>query len=198
MDTLLSGTCVKIIELTATCVTRLRVAEKRYQKADLTITLLMSHLSTLKAALTQIQTWVGSDSFLSSQHYQLIMDVDAALAGCYLLLGVLDEHISKLNWDSEDELDFTSKARVVLNHRVTKECIGHLSHQSIALNLLLTAFQWYVQTISEKDNARILTPKIANPKPNSLTCCRTNKPAMYLTKLEMTPHLSLFSETKRQ
>jgi hypothetical protein len=158
MDTLLAGTCVKIIELAANCASRLRAAEKRYQKADLTITLLLSHLSTLKAALFQIQIWVGSDSFLSSQHYQLIMDVDAALAGCHLLLGVLDERIFELGWESEHELDFTSKARVVLNHKVTKECIAHLSHQTIALNLLLTAFQWYVQTISEKGDALILTP----------------------------------------
>jgi hypothetical protein len=142
MDTLLAGTCVKIIELTANCVLRLRAAQKRYQTADLTITLLLSHLSTLKAALSQIQIWVASHSFLSTQNYQLIMDVDAALTCCHLLLGVLDERISELNWDSEDELDFTSKARVILNHKVTKECIGHLSHQTIALNLLLTAFQW--------------------------------------------------------
>lgn len=143
MDTLLAGTCIKIIELAVNCVSRLRAAEKRYQKADLTITILLSHLSTLKAALSQIQIWVSSESFLRSQHYQLIMDVDAALACCYLLLGVLDNRISNLSWETENELDFSSKAKVVLNHAVTKECIGHLSHQTIALNLLLTVFQWY-------------------------------------------------------
>ena len=143
MNTLLSGTCVRIIELVTNCVVRLRAAEERYGTADLTITLLLSHLSTLKAALSQLQIWVASTSFLSSQHYQLIMDVDAALSCCHLLIGVLDARISELDWDGENEMDFKSKAKLVLNHRVTKECVGHLSHQTIAFSLLLNAFQWY-------------------------------------------------------
>jgi hypothetical protein len=139
----LARSCGSIIELAAKCVDRLHEAHKRFQTANFTTIILISNLSTLKAALTQIQQWMSMDSFPSAQHYQMIMDVEATLASCHLLLGIMDKRLSKLSWDSKNVLKFTSKAKVILEDKSTKECTTHLSHQTTALNLLLTAFQWY-------------------------------------------------------
>ncbi|KAE9973864.1 hypothetical protein EG328_004194 [Venturia inaequalis] len=140
----LAGSCGNIIELAAKCLDRLYEAHKRFQTANFTTTILISNLSTLKAALAQIERWMSMDT-LNAQHYQMIMDVDATLASCHLLLGLMDERISKLGWDSKNVLKSVSKAKVVMEERATQDCITHLSHQCSALNLLLTAFQCQTQ-----------------------------------------------------
>ncbi|QDS76316.1 hypothetical protein FKW77_002443 [Venturia effusa] len=140
----LAGTCGHIIDLAAKCLDRLYEVHKRFQTANFTTTILISNLRTLKAALAQIQRWMSIDT-LNAQHYQMIMDVDATLASCHLLLGIMDERISKLSWDSRNVLRFTSKAKIIMEDKSTQDCITHLSHQCSALNLLLTAFQCQTQ-----------------------------------------------------
>ncbi|TLD22450.1 Target of rapamycin complex subunit [Venturia nashicola] len=82
---------------------------------------------TLKVALAQIEQWMSMDT-LNVQHYQMIMDVDATLASCHLLLGLMDERISKLGLDSKNVLKSVSKAKVVMAEKATLDCIIHLSH----------------------------------------------------------------------
>lgn len=95
----LAGGCGNIINLAAKCLDRLSEARKRFQTANFTTTILISNLSTLKAALAQVQRWMSIDT-LDAQHYQMIMDVDAMLTSCHSFLAFIDERISRLSWDS--------------------------------------------------------------------------------------------------
>lgn len=149
METLLAGKYARIIELAANCVFRLQAAAKRHQRPDLTTTLLLSHLSTLRSTLSQLQTWLTASDFLSSQHHHLITVVDAVLASCHLLLSVLNDQIAEIDNANRHELDHFTKARLETNHKVTITCVGHISHQTIALDVLLMAFRWYDQEIME-------------------------------------------------
>lgn len=142
MKTLIAGKYARIIELAANCVFRLEAAAKRHRKPDLTTTLLLSHLGTLRSTLSQLQTWLTASDFLSSQHHHLITVVDAVLASCYLLLSVLNDQIAETDNGDGRVLDHLSKARLELNHKITITCVGHISHQTIALDVLLMAFRW--------------------------------------------------------
>lgn len=139
----MAGKYARIIELAANCVFRLQAAANRNQKPDLTTTLLLSHLSTLRSTLSQLQTWLTASDFLSSQHHHLITVVDAILASCHLLLSVLNDQVTETDNVDRHGLDHFTKARLESNHKVRVTCVGHISHQTIALDVLLMAFRWY-------------------------------------------------------
>lgn len=143
METLLANKYARIIDLAANCVLRLQLAAKRHQKPDLTTTLLLSHLSTLRSTLSQLQTWLTPSDFLTSQHHHLITVVDAVLASCHLLLSVLNDQIAEIDNADRHVLDRFTKARLEANHKVTITCVGHISHLTISLDVLLLAFRWY-------------------------------------------------------
>ncbi|QDS76317.1 hypothetical protein FKW77_002463 [Venturia effusa] len=139
--TLLAAKYVQIIELAASCVSRL----ERQQKRDLTTTLLLSHLGTLRSTLTQLQPWLTASDFLSSQHHNLITVVDAILASCYLLLSVLNDQITEIDNAVGKDLNQFARARLDSNHKILITCVGHISHQTIALDVLLMAFRCKTQ-----------------------------------------------------
>lgn len=143
METLLAGKYARITELAANCVSRLQLAAKRHGTSDLTTTLLLSHLGTLRSTLSQLQTWLTASDFLSSQHHHLMAVVDAVLASCHLLLSVLNDQIAEIDNADEHVLDRFTKARLDANHKVTITCVGHISHLTISLDVLLMAFRWY-------------------------------------------------------
>lgn len=143
MESRLAGTYARILDLAINCIFRLQAAEKRHKKPELTTTLLLSHLDTLRTTLSELQTWLTAKDFLGSQHQQLITVVDAVLASCHLLLGVLNDQISEREFEDGPLADHMSKARLTSSRNVTKACVGHLSNQTIALKLILMTFRWY-------------------------------------------------------
>ncbi|KAE9978655.1 hypothetical protein BLS_000402 [Venturia inaequalis] len=145
METLLAGKYARITELAANCVSRLQLAAKRHGTSDLTTTLLLSHLGTLRSTLSQLQTWLTASDFLSSQHHHLMAVVDAVLASCHLLLSVLNDQIAEIDNADEHVLDRFTKARLDANHKVTITCVGHISHLTISLDVLLMAFRCKTQ-----------------------------------------------------
>jgi hypothetical protein len=138
----LVGSCGSIIDLAAKSIKALSELHSRFQRADLSISLLISQLTTLKAALQQIERWISTELASETQHYQLIIDLDASLSACKLLTSFMDQHITKLAWDDDNKLEFESRVRVVLEDKATKDILTHLGSQTSALNLLITAFQW--------------------------------------------------------
>lgn len=106
----------------------------------MTVILLISQLSTLNAALNQIAEWISSTLTASPQYHQLIIDLDASLSSSKLLITSMNRHISKLALTDAKALNYSSRVRVVLEDKVTKDCLDHLNNQTNALNLLLTMF----------------------------------------------------------
>src|SRR5690349_18540885 len=110
----LVGTVVGIVDVIGRSILSLNDLRKRLTEADLTVTLLIGQLNTVKAALNQVQSWMNESLLEDSNHYQLLLDLESSLNSCRLLIGLIDSQISKLEWSEKDALKFESKARIVL------------------------------------------------------------------------------------
>lgn len=137
----LASSLLGIIDVAARSISALRALQQRWKVADLTISLLISQLTTLKATLNQIKEWI-STSLNSIQHYQLVIDLGASLESCETLLLFIDGQLSHLDFNDSNDLSIESKIKVALQDKAVKECATHLVNQSTALNLLLTALNW--------------------------------------------------------
>ena len=137
----LAGSVVGIIDVATRSIGALRALQQRWKTADLTISILKSQLTTLKAALGQIKDWI-STSLNANHHYQLVMDLGSALNSCETLLLFIDGQVSHLAWNDNNALSLESKIKAVLQDKTVRECATHLANQSMALNLLLTALNW--------------------------------------------------------
>ena len=137
----LAGSVVGLIDVAARSINALRALQRRWKAADLTINLLISQLTTLRAALNQIEEWITA-SPNANQHYQLIIDLGATLESCEILLLFIDGKLNELDWSDSNNLSFESKIKIALQDTDVKECATHLANQSTALNLLLTVVNW--------------------------------------------------------
>ena len=139
----LAASIVGIVDVATKNISALRKLQERWKSAELTVGVLIGQLTTVKAALDQISTWISTISTDSPHHHRLVIDLEAAVQSCKLCVSLLDKHLTKLDWDTSHRLGFESKVKTVLKDCDMKEYANHLSNQSIALNLLLTALTWY-------------------------------------------------------
>ena len=137
----LAGSIVGIIDVAARSIGALHALQRRWKAADLTISLLISQLTTLKCALKQIEKWITT-SLNQMEHYQLVIDLDTSLESCKTLLLFIDEQLAHLGLSDTMNPSWESRIKVVLQDSTVKECATHLANQSAALNLLLTALNW--------------------------------------------------------
>lgn len=137
----LASSILGIVDVATRSISALRALQQRWKTADLTISLLISQLSTLKAALSQIEGWILT-SLNAVQHYQLVMDLGASLESCETLLLFIDGQLSYLAWNDSNALSLESRIKAALQDKTVKECATHLANQSTALSLLLTAMNW--------------------------------------------------------
>ena len=137
-----ASSIVNLLDIASRCIVSLRELQQRWSGVDWTVGLLVGQLATFRAALEQIHEWIASSLDAAPQHHQLVMDLDAALGSCHLLISVIDNHVSSLQWRDADELTFASKAKMVWRDQDIQSCVNHLHHQTAALNLLLTALNW--------------------------------------------------------
>ena len=138
----LAGSVLGTIDIMTRSIISLRHLQQQWKGADLTVSLLIGQLATLKAALQQISHWISISLAAGPQYHQLVTDLDSALESCALLIVFIDNHLSRLEWNEANKLNFESRARAVLEDKSIKDCVGHLNNQANALNLLLTASNW--------------------------------------------------------
>ena len=141
----LAGSIVSIVDVVTKSLKTLNELRLHRLEADLTLTLLITQLGTLKAALGLIAEWINSDLAADPhQHYQLIIDLESALGRCKTLITLMDRYISKLEWNDhiDQPICFERRVRVALKDGAIKDYLNHLGNQTNALNLLLTAFNW--------------------------------------------------------
>jgi len=116
--------------------------QSKYRKADLSMSLLIGQLSTLRAALNQISEWIDSE-LNTPRHQQLVADLTVAIEGCQLLILVLETRVDELQKDEVTEkLKPMGKISYLWEESGMREYLNHLNNQINALNLLLTAIQW--------------------------------------------------------
>ena len=136
------GSVLGIIDVAARCIGSLRALQQRWTNADITVSLLIGQMSTLKAALDQIQEMTETNSWAISQDHQLVMDLDASVKSCQVLVSFIDKHVSNHEWNHLDHLTFECKAKAMWQDPNIQNCLNYLQHQTAALNLLLTALNW--------------------------------------------------------
>ena len=138
-----ASSIVSIIDIASRCISSLHALQQRWKDADMTVALMMGQISTLKAALEQISQWMHIDANRLLLRSQLIMDLELALHSSQLSITFIRDHVTALMRDEYNELTFKSKARSMAQDNMVQQCVKHLNNQTVALNLLLTAFNWY-------------------------------------------------------
>lgn len=138
----LVGSVFSIVDVLAKSVNFLLNLQTKYKQADLTVSLLIGQLSTLKAAMNQISEWITSSLADVPQHEQLVSDLTLSIEGCKILVSALDDRINSFDRNAAHSLNSFGKAQLLWEGNGTNEYLNHLSHQITALNLLLTALQW--------------------------------------------------------
>ena len=136
------GSVVNMVDVVSRSLTALHSLQQKWKIADITITLLLGHMATLKAAMNQISDWVSSDLRLVPQHHQLVIDLSMSLDSCKVLLAFMNNRLIDLELNQAGSLTLQSRVRAILQDQSMKDCLNHLSHQANALNLLLTALNW--------------------------------------------------------
>ncbi|KIW66188.1 hypothetical protein PV04_08389 [Phialophora macrospora] len=154
------GSLLGIIDVATRCISSLANLRKRFKELNLTIETLAGQLITVKAALSQIDLLIAESLSQDEQHYQLTLDLSGAIGCCNLLLRLLDEQISGLQYSDTDEVTFLSKVNLMLESKGTEECLTRLDRQTNALNLLITAFKCrnpraQQEFLEEKESRRV-------------------------------------------
>lgn len=138
----LTASLLNTVDVIVKSVNFLVALQTKYTQADLTVSLLIGQLSTLKAALNQICEWITVSLVAVSRHEQLVSDLTISIEGCRVLLLVLDDRISLFQRDKDGALTIRNKGRFLWMETETNQYLTHLNNQVTALNLLLTALQW--------------------------------------------------------
>ena len=139
----LTASLLKTVDAIAKSISSLVDLQSSYKRADLTVSLLIGHLATLKAALRQICEWRTVSLVAVPHHEQLLSDLNVSIEGCMVLLSILDDRIGLCQQYENKGLKIRGKARLLWGEHDTNQYLTHLNNQIIALNLLLTALQWY-------------------------------------------------------
>lgn len=138
----LAGSVVGIVDVLAKSVNFLLNLQTKYKQADLTVSLLIGQLSTLKAALNQISEWITSRLDSIPQHEQLVSDLTISIQSCEFLVSALDDRINSFERNAAHTLNALGKAQLLWEESGTTAYINLLNNQINALTLLLTALQW--------------------------------------------------------
>ena len=138
-----TGAVANIIDVICKTIKSLRDIRERWNSADSTIFYLIAQLNALKAGLSKISEWLSADLQDVPQHYQLVIDLEESITCCRMLITTMDVHISKLNWNASNELEFESRIRTIFEDKAGQDFQKHIEAQISALNLLLTACSWW-------------------------------------------------------
>jgi guanine nucleotide-binding protein G(i) subunit alpha len=138
----LVGAVLGIADVVAKSVRTLLDMQSKFMTADVRVSTLIGQLSTLKAALGHIADMM-SEEMSAAQYGQFFSDLDTALQGCEAMITALDTRLSALE-RNVDRLSISAKVQTIWDDSTLNEYLGILNNQIQALNLLLTALQWYV------------------------------------------------------
>lgn len=137
-----AASVITVVELCTESLNSLLGLQNRYTNADLTIRLLITQLRTLRTALSQISEWIITN--LDTIPYHVQTDLAMSLDGCKFLIEGLNDRLSHFEYDENKALNVRKKAQLLWGEKERTDFLTLLSHNIAALQLLLTAIQWYV------------------------------------------------------
>lgn len=132
----LVGAVTNILDVLGKAICKINKLLSLWNIIEITFLSLISQLTTLKAALTNIQEWTESGT--SGQHHQLTADLEGSLKCCHLVLDNITDHLSNLQLDSKGELSNKDKRRLILMNENLNGSQEVIAQQTNALTLLLT------------------------------------------------------------
>lgn len=138
----LAGSAISIVDVIGRSLSFLLELQTKSRNANLTVSLLIGQLSTLKAALNQISEWITTSLVGVPRHEQLIADLDVSLEACKVLVLLLDDRIFHLKSSLTSQVAAVAKAHFLWEEKGMNDYLNLLNNQINALNLLLTALQW--------------------------------------------------------
>lgn len=136
-----AASAITVVQLCTQSLNSLLRLQKRFRNADLTVRLLVTQLSTLRTALNQISDWV--DKSVHGALSRILPDLNMSLDGCRFLIETLNDRLSRLEYDEDTALSMRKRAQTVWDEKERTEFLTLLGHNISALQLLLTAMQWY-------------------------------------------------------
>lgn len=140
MDPLsLVGVIAGIVSVVAKATFSLSDLKSKYKIADIKVSLLICQLSTLKAALTQVKYLVENVSLGP----QLGDDLSTFLSSLWTIISALGNQLDQLQLNPENELSRWTKVGFVWDEQTMRDYLRLLDHQVNALQLLLSALQWF-------------------------------------------------------
>jgi len=140
----LVSSLIAITQVAAGSLIRVKRLQSKYKSSSLVLSLLFGQLNTLKAALTQITEWITSTLLDISEQQQLMSDLEISLESCKILIAVLEERVAHLELNDQGVLNFRGKTSYLRGELELNEFGAYLNNQIGALNLFLTALNWYV------------------------------------------------------
>ena len=147
----LAGSVLSIIDVLGRSLSSLLDLQARYNRANLTLSLLIGQLSTLKAALNQISEWIDKSLDTIPAHQQLVIDLTTSLECCKVLILIMNDRMGIPESNHGSALTSMGKVQFLWEKQELNEYINLLSNQINALNLLLTALNW----LDCKDNLKL-------------------------------------------
>lgn len=138
-----AASVASIVDLIGKTVSALHTLHSRWKEADFTFINLIAQLTALKAALSKLQGWMDID--MGEPHYQLVMDLEASVACCRMLVRRMDSEVEDLRQNSGTGLDAQDKIKLMARNGTLEELQKMVDRQTSALTLLLTVCNWLVE-----------------------------------------------------
>lgn len=192
---------VKLVGFSSDIIKGLYQLCERYQDAQLVLHGMVVQVQALRTALNRIDELAKSRA--TERHHQLVMDLDASLSFCDILLARLEKDVNGLiSNGTMPQPAFTTRLRTAFVGGPASGVQAMLDRQACALNLLLTAYSWYVFNYSavagwplyslfefhffshsagERELTNVL--RLASRWLSKATCCRALKPVSFSSAL---------------
>lgn len=145
-----AASALQIAQFIGSTIQGLHTLRGKFKDADITIRLIISKLSTIKAAVFQIRDWAEFNSHDSPKERQFMNGLHVALDGCQAAIDVLSEEVKDLTVATRDSnndgmpiaLGVRGRVAALWSEDTMKAHEDRLHGQVQALQLLLMAGQW--------------------------------------------------------
>jgi chlorite dismutase len=98
-----AASVASIVKLLGKTVGALHTLHGCRKEADFTFANLITQLTALKAAVSKLQEWMDTD--MDEPHHQLVMDLEASVTYCRMLVRRMDSEAEDLQQNSGTGLD---------------------------------------------------------------------------------------------
>jgi hypothetical protein len=142
-----AASVASIVELLGKTISGLHMLHSRWKEADFTFSNLISQLTTLKVALNKLQEWMDVD--IDEPHHQLVMDLEASVTYCRMLVRRIDTEVEDLQQNIGMGLDAQNKIKLLLKNGNLEELQKMIDRQTSALTLLVTICNWSVERFQD-------------------------------------------------